>query len=124
MNTPDTRILRISLLADRARTGIYASAAVAFSQILMRAQVSPDEGASEAEQLGASMASGIIDALTAPLLYGSLALMVLFIVLAVTYHTKLGTLMREHDRQQPTRASVPTQPPYIPPVTWGRTPNN
>lgn len=114
----NTGILRIALLADRARTGAYASAAVALSQVLMRASVSPGEGATEAEQFGASMASGIVDALTAPLLYGSLALTALFIILAITYHTKLGRLQRAYAQPRPPQAPGFGSAP-IPPTAWG-----
>lgn len=117
------RTLRAALLADRARTGAYASAAVAASQLLMRAQT-PSGGESEAEQLGAAMANGIVEALTAPLLYASLACLVLFTVLAITYHIRLNSLRQDPPLSVPAPQPVlhrgPHTPPGQAPVTWGR----
>ncbi len=113
----DARILRATLAGDRARTGTYASTAILISQLIMREKAAPDTDSSTSgvEQLGASMASGIVNALTAPLLYASIAALILFIATALAHHGRRSTLLAERSQML---GLPPSSPPQNPDRPW------
>lgn len=114
----DIRIQRAAANLDRSTIGMLTSGAIALSQLILQGKATDtDPYASEAEQLGASMAEGIVTVLTAPLLYASGACVALFLALNLIYHNRLSTLTRQRAQMmQPPQAPGFGQPPYPPPT--------
>lgn len=108
LNDIDMQLQRATAAADRSRYGLYASLTVVVSQLAVQAAAAPDP---EADDLGADVASGIVNALTAPLLYASAALTVLFLVLTVVNHSRRTNLRAERAQML---GQTPPQPPAPP----------
>lgn len=108
----DARITQASVNLGCVLTATFAAGAVTVSQLVIRAQADDAPAySSEAEQFGASMASGIVEALTAPLLYGALAMLVTFPLIAVYYRLKRDKLVEQRAQvlARPYPQPVPRQ---------------